>query len=265
MNTSSLDIKHLKASIEDKIQHTYLIKHIQQPIIDEEKLFILAAIINNAALSTFQKERYIITTMLVQVALDTHDLVPKANEIDETKELKLSKQLRVLAGDYYSGLYYLLLSEIEDFDLIHKLASAIKEINEYKMKLYYKEVNSFQEYIDIIKKIESLLILYVAEHVNENSLHDVTGEWLITNKLIQEKENVNRDGYSNLLDNWDNNNSNSTYSSILNTIDTFILKYTQTLEKSLLKLPIHQRALKTHINSQLKGFLYNNTSIAEEG
>ncbi|WP_133087808.1 heptaprenyl diphosphate synthase component 1 [Virgibacillus indicus] len=265
MNTSSMDIRHLKALIEDKIQHAYLEKYIQQPVIDEDKLFLLTAVLNNTELSSPQKERYILTTMLVQIALDTHDLVPKTNVSGESDEARLTKQLSVLAGDYYSGLYYLLLSEIEDFDLIHKLAAAIKEINENKMKLYYKEVNSFQEYIDILKEIESLLIIYLADYVEEYSLNNITGDWLIMNKLIREKESLEQNGYSKLLDSWFSSNFNSSNTAVSNTIDTMIQKYKVSIEKSLLKLSMQHRPLKNYIMSQLSEPVYNNASIAEEG
>src|SRR5690625_6294240 len=92
--------------------------------------------------------------------------------------------------NYFSVLYYLLLSEIEAFDMIHILASAIKEINEYKMKLYYQEIYSLQDFIHVLKKIESLLILRVAAYVNEPELNPIIEDWLITGKLIQEKRNI---------------------------------------------------------------------------
>lgn len=258
-----MEIRRLKTRIEDKIQHSYLEKYIQKPVIDEEKLIILAAIINNTSLSALQKEQYIITTMLVQIALDTHELVPKVNEPDESKESELTKQLSVLAGDYFSGLYYFLLSEIEDFDLIHTLASAIKEINEYKMKLYYNEVNTLHNYINIVGKIESLLILRVANFVNDVAIHAITEELLIINKLIQEKEKISRNGFSPLLTKWLPNNSN--YSSTLNTVDYIIKSNAIYIDQRLVKLSAHQTAFKAHINVKLKSLLFNNTSIAEEG
>lgn len=258
-----MEIRRLKTLIEDKIQHSYLEKYIQKPVIDEEKLIILAAIINNTTLSALKKEQYIITTMLVQIALDTHELVPKLNEPDESKEFELTKQLSVLAGDYFSGLYYFLLSEIEDFDLIHTLASAIKEINEYKMKLYYNEVNALHNYIDIVGKIESLLILRVANFVNDHAIQSITGEWLIINTLIKEKEKINRNGFSPLLTKWVH--TNDTYSSVLNTVDLIIKSNAIHIDQVLVKLSVHQTAFKAHVNAKLKTLMFNNTSIAEEG
>src|SRR5699024_3634853 len=91
--------------------------------------------LNNINMPVKKKEKYMITTMLVQIALDTHDLVTdKKNDTVEPLSVESTRQLTVLAGDYYSGLYYLLLAEIEDYQLIHALAIAIKEITELKLR-----------------------------------------------------------------------------------------------------------------------------------
>src|SRR5699024_12275108 len=120
---------------------------------------------DGAILSTEQKERYIITTMLVQLALDTHDKVSVDDILETRTKSQIPNQLTVLAGDYYSGLYYFLLSEIDDFELIHVLATALKEINEQQMNLYYTERLSSEEFIYIIKSIETLISTHVTDHL----------------------------------------------------------------------------------------------------
>lgn len=260
-----MEIRHLKTRIEDKIHHSYLEQYIPKPVIDEEKLIILAAIINNATLSKIHKEQYIITTMLVQTALDTHELVPASNGTDGSNENVLTKQLSVLAGDYFSGLYYLLLAEIEDFDLIHILASAIKEINENKMKLYYNDINSLDHYMQILEKIETLLIIHIADYVKDIPVTQIAGEWIMMNKLSQEKCKIKKQGFSPLLSQWINMNTSTTYETLLHKIDDMIKSNAIHIDKELLKLPVHQATFKAHASAKLKVLLYNNTSIAEEG
>lgn len=266
LHTSSLEINELKALIEDKIQHTYLERYINKPIIDEDKLFILSVIFANTSMPTSKKKQYIITTMLAQIALDTHDLVPVTNDKMEGEENRAAKQLTVLAGDYYSGLYYLLLSEIEAFDMIHILASAIKEINEYKMKLYYQEIYSFQDLIHVLKKIESLLILRVAAYINEPILNPIIEDWLISGRLIQEKIKIHNKDHSQVVAYWlqfskDNNNKLS----LLTDLDNIIKQNTNRIEAFALQLPSHYEWMKNYIQNELQKLVSDNTSIAEEG
>jgi len=203
LHTSEIDIAYFKKQIKQKMKHTYLHEFIEKPTIDEEKLFILNSMMDRAILSPEQKEQYIISTMLVQMALDTHDLVPVNNTSDTQPESQISKQLTVLAGDYYSGLYYFLLSEIDDFAMIHTLATAIKEINEYKMNLYYQDKwKTTDDIMFTIKKIETLLFSHVSAHLGLDPLDETVGEWLLINKITLEQKRAQIKKSSSLIDVW---------------------------------------------------------------
>lgn len=265
LHTSKLEIEQLKAAIIKKMKHTYLNKYIDSPVIDEEKLIILSIIINHTeSLSIQTKSQYIITTMLVQIALDTHELVPATNLDNESETMKTTRQLTVLAGDYFSGLYYFLLSEIEDIGMIHIVASAIKEINEYKMKIYYNEMHSFQEYISIVKKIESLLIVRVAEFVNQSNINDITENLIITSKLIREKRNLHNKDLSPILSHWTEYAVEVSSSYILNTVEAFIKENTGQLEEGL-TASFQISSLKICLRSMLDEFIYNGSTVAKEG
>lgn len=198
MHTSDADIAHFKKRIMQKISHSYLHRFLGEPIIDEEKLSILISIMNRTALSPEQKDKYIVTTMLVQLALDTHDFVSNKHTADS----QINKQLTVLAGDYYSGLYYFLLSEIDEYTMIRTLATAIKEINEYKMTLFYQGIKNENECIFAIKKIESLLFSHISSYLGLAPLEYPLEEWLLINKLMHEQKKLDATGTSPLLDEW---------------------------------------------------------------
>src|SRR5690625_2840314 len=194
------EIIYLKNLIENKLQHTFLDKYVQRPIIEDEKLILLNELLQQH-FPTYKKENYIVTIMLIDLALKVHDSVNDGPELPEHMPERVSKQLSVLAGDYYSGLYYLLLSEIDDFKMIHTLADAIKVINEQKMKLYYQEFSSFDEFMECVKDINSLSISYVASHINEPILSEFVSDWLLLDKLYSLKENV-ESNQSHFLENW---------------------------------------------------------------
>ncbi|WP_176330232.1 heptaprenyl diphosphate synthase component 1 [Oceanobacillus rekensis] len=266
MNTSITEIQNIRGLLEDKLQHKYLEKYIQKPKIDEEKLRILTSLVNNkVSLNPIQRERYIITAMLVQIALDTHELVPVRNEWDETKEDKLTKQLRVLAGDYYSGLYYLLLSEIEDFDFIHTLASAIRKINEYKIMLYYKEVESFEEFIVLTKKIDSMLILHVAQFIYGSTLDQVISDWLFTDRMTREIKEMQLNGEFPLYEIWQAIDETSNYSVFITKINGIIYENRVELPSLISNLPDNFMFLKKYLRNSINETEQHDPFTAEEG
>lgn len=186
---SDLSFKSIQVELEEKLQHPYLKQFIKKPVINNDKLVILYNLVEQTSSTDEEKNSYIITTMLVQIALDTHDLVSEKHDF-ESKQTTKSRQLTVLAGDYFSGLYYYILAKLEDITMIATLASAIKEINEIKMSMLYDENQSVQQWIDRIKSLESLLIVRVANHMNNHSINAFVEEWLLTRRLLREQPSV---------------------------------------------------------------------------
>ncbi|MCT2537389.1 heptaprenyl diphosphate synthase component 1 [Aquibacillus koreensis] len=261
-----LTVKEIKIELENRLKHSYLERFIQKPVIDEDKLFILFSIIKNTSYSDIQKQNYIITTMLVQIALDTHDLVTENNATNNTDLARKERQLTVLAGDYYSGLYYYLLSKIEDIPMIHTLATAIKEINELKMSIYYKEFDSVHEFMELLKKLESLLILRVSEHFDRSSANEFAGNWLLTRKLIREKDSFITKGNSpifNLL--TDGPAHKIQHKQIVNTVENYIQNYLERAEETISNLPFHFHSLKKHVNAIIYDNFGRNVTVMEEG
>ena len=152
-----------KEKLMEKLRHPYFINYIEEPFIDEEKIALLYGALKSANLHIEQIEHYVVTIMLVQIALDTHERVSnKAGE--EEIEFHKCRQLTVLAGDYYSGLYYYLLSMNRDIVLIRALAEGIKEINEHKIMLYQKAHETTDDIMKSIVTIESALLQKTCDH-----------------------------------------------------------------------------------------------------
>ncbi|TGB04528.1 heptaprenyl diphosphate synthase component 1 [Halobacillus salinus] len=263
LNSTDNQIKQLKEKIVSKIRHPFLVKFIQEPVIDEDKLVLLSSIMDHTRLTAVKKEQYIVTTMLVQIALDTHDLVTLTDEEDDRETVR-NRQLTVLAGDYYSGLYYYLLSELDDIPMIHTLAGAIKEINELKMELYYKDVESFQEFLNGLKKVESLLIQRVASYVQKSAINDMAGDWLLAKKLMVEKRSYLEGKFSPLIDVLMNRQGAHGSGQVINNIERMLQNHLIRLETSVSQLPIHFNWLKSYMHSSIH-HQFNQTQIAEEG
>jgi len=153
----------IKEKLMEKLRHPYFINYIEEPFIDEEKIALLYGALKSANLHIEQIEHYVVTIMLVQIALDTHERVSnKAGE--EEIEFHKCRQLTVLAGDYYSGLYYYLLSMNRDIVLIRALAEGIKEINEHKIMLYQKAHETTDDIMKSVVAIESALLQKTCDH-----------------------------------------------------------------------------------------------------
>jgi heptaprenyl diphosphate synthase len=195
------DIRQLKRLIETKAQHPYLLKYIQKPSLDEEKLILLWGLFNDLDVLSEKRNQYIISTMLVQIALDTHEIVSNSGEGTELPEVLKNRQLQVLAGDYYSGLYYQVLASVGNVDMIRILSSAIKKINDNKIILYQQgSINDVPTLLMTIKAIEASLIHKLADYYNEPAWIEVAEDLLLLKRLHAEKSSYMESGQSIVFD-----------------------------------------------------------------
>ncbi|GAB6255991.1 MULTISPECIES: heptaprenyl diphosphate synthase component 1 [Peribacillus] len=195
------DIRQLKRLIETKAQHPYLLKYIQKPSLDEDKLILLWGLFNDLDVLSEKRNQYIISTMLVQIALDTHEIVSNSGEGTELPEVLKNRQLQVLAGDYYSGLYYQVLASVGNVDMIRILSSAIKKINDNKIILYQQgSINDVPTLLMTIKAIEASLIHKLADYYNEPTWIEVAEDLLLLKRLHAEKSSYMESGQSIVFD-----------------------------------------------------------------
>lgn len=191
-------LSEVKGRIEQKVLHPYLIKFIKTPYIDEDKLLLLITIMDQLELSDKQKENYALATMLIQIALDTHEQISneKINGIPQIT----SRQLTVLAGDYYSGLYYKLLADSEDIFMINVLAGGIKEVNEHKISVFQQEFDGIEKLMASIKIIESSLITKIIDYFHVNVWYEIVSNLLLVKRLLSEKNRYSQTGCSQLFE-----------------------------------------------------------------
>ncbi|MDC2865935.1 heptaprenyl diphosphate synthase component 1 [Bacillus sp. BP-3] len=173
----------IKEQLYKKLRHPYFIKYIEEPVVDEKKIAFLYSILKSANLHKEQIEHYAVTIMLVQIALDTHE---KVSNKEETDEFHKRRQLTVLAGDYYSGLYYYLLSMNHDITLIRALADGIKEINEQKIMLYQQTYETIEEMLKSIGMIESALLQKTCDHFQVQHVKSAITNMLAIDRLQTE-------------------------------------------------------------------------------
>ncbi|MBU7315887.1 heptaprenyl diphosphate synthase component 1 [Paenibacillus oleatilyticus] len=150
-------------------EHDMIQKHTDLPLFPEFRTRLLYAFLNKHSTLAGYSELYTLVTSLVQLGLDTHDMVSVTNDAKEQKSAR-SRQLKVLAGDYFSSRFYYLLSHSGHIDLIGILSAAICEANRLKMNLYLKMKQlklTADEYIGQLVEVKTQLFLSFANLLEE--------------------------------------------------------------------------------------------------
>lgn len=194
------DINELRQVIETKAFHPFLQKYIEKPLVDEDKLLLLWGLFNEVEISTDERNHYMLSTMLVQMALDTHEQVSTTKVEIECSGVLKSQQLTVLAGDYYSGLYYQVLAEVGNIDMICALSSAVKKMNDHKILLYQCSLTNLTAFINSVKAVEASLLHKLAEYYQKPVWMNASENILLLKRLYHEKKQYMSTGQSILFE-----------------------------------------------------------------
>ncbi|WNB93719.1 heptaprenyl diphosphate synthase component 1 [Bacillus sp. NEB1478] len=160
MNTME-HIQRLKQHTLLLMQHSYVSEYIPLPALNEAKVFITYCLLQELEMEEAVETEIFSSILMIQSALDRHEEILNQEVISNKKK----RQLVVLSGDYFSSLYYLLLSRCENLQLISYLSQAVQKINEHKTMLHNQnsKQHSGLEFIEIVGQIESLLYTKAAE------------------------------------------------------------------------------------------------------
>jgi heptaprenyl diphosphate synthase len=165
---------------------------------------LLYAYLHKSSLFAEQSELYALVVSLAQMGLDTHELVSETNEQKEKKEVR-ARQLRVLAGDYFSSRFYQLLAQAGQVELTRQVAAAICEVNRLKMNLYTKMRQwkvTADEYFQYSVNIKTQLYMAFSKMIDgtgpnrwTDMLHSCTSCEIILDELRQVEEHGFRSGW----------------------------------------------------------------------
>lgn len=139
-------------------------EHTEIPEFPDIRARLLLAFLNEAAdteQETSRGQLFSLVTGLVQMALDTHDLIDTSSLHQEEDKMR-SRQLNVLAGDYFSSRFYELLAKAGEIEMVSRLSEAICENNRLKMNLYQqvqKMPLTSEQYIEAIIQLKMQLFL----------------------------------------------------------------------------------------------------------
>ncbi|MFD0680925.1 MULTISPECIES: heptaprenyl diphosphate synthase component 1 [unclassified Paenibacillus] len=157
------------------IEYDMIQTHTELPQFPEFRTKLLYVFLSKHSTMSSYSELFSLVTALVQVGLDTHDMVSVTNQVKEMKAAR-SRQLKILAGDYFSSRFYYLLSHAGHIDLIRIISHAICEANRMKINMYQlmKQLKlSADEYVKRTVEIRTQLYLAFAGYMEES----VNGAW----------------------------------------------------------------------------------------
>jgi heptaprenyl diphosphate synthase len=163
----------------------FLAKVIGAPDINPLRVSALMLAFTDQERTTPHVQMQMTAAILIQLALDTHDRIAPL-----TTEITQKHQLIVLAGDYFSGMYYRTLAEAGCIDYVGVLAKAVKRVNEMKTALHRKECTSLADVFQTVRVIESDIIRAVyLENEADAHLIEAVSSLLTAERLLNEKEN----------------------------------------------------------------------------
>ncbi|ASR47081.1 heptaprenyl diphosphate synthase component 1 [Paenibacillus kribbensis] len=120
------------------VEYDMIQQHTEMPAFPDSRTRLLFVFLNRnmQELHASEDELYALVTSLLQMGLDTHDMIDTLSGIRSPEEMR-SRQLKVLAGDYFSSRFYQLLALAGRIATISKLSDAVCEVNAGKMSLYW--------------------------------------------------------------------------------------------------------------------------------
>lgn len=161
---------HFQQQAKPYIEHDMIQKYTSLPEFPHFRTRLLYTFLHNGSKqSAKQSDLFSLVASLLQLGLDTHDDVENKDCPEDQRHTR-SKQLKILAGDYFSGRFYQLLSQADQIDLIRKLSLAICEVNRVKLNLYMnmKELKlTAEDYLQQMVQIKSELFLSFTHLMHE--------------------------------------------------------------------------------------------------
>lgn len=149
-------------------------RHTELPPFSDGRGHLLYIFLNHGTPEGAQNgELYTLVTGLVQLGLDTHESIDVSSDIPGGDPMR-SRQLKVLAGDYFSSWFYHLLAKREQIEMVGILSTAIADFNVMKASLYGKMKGmllSAEQYLRHTVQLNMRLFLSFTPMIEEPLVH----------------------------------------------------------------------------------------------
>ncbi|ETT44105.1 MULTISPECIES: heptaprenyl diphosphate synthase component 1 [unclassified Paenibacillus] len=150
-------------------------RHTELPPFSDGRGHLLYIFLGRGRGADFQQaELFTLVTGLVQLGLDTHESIDRNHE-EPGGDIMRTRQLKVLAGDYFSSWFYHLLAKQGQIEMVGTLSAAIADFNVMKANLYGKMSGTLvpaEQYLKHTVQLNMRLFLSFTPLIEE-SLRDV--------------------------------------------------------------------------------------------
>lgn len=195
LNHHENDLVHMvTTSFYKAVDHPYLKLFIGKPEVSVSYISSLLFLFRETDHLEEEIHDAVLTTLLVQTALDTHERINRHGLGSD--RIRTERQLTVLAGDYYSALYYFILSRCKNSKLLHSLSLGIQNVNEAKMNIYHNESSRTEpDYEDLLTAYTGIAdALAKSYNLHERSV--TVKDFLLLTALFDEKKRYSQNQIS---------------------------------------------------------------------
>lgn len=196
---------HISQLAKRYVEHDMIQAHTELPAFPNARVELMFAFLNRSKPTAEHSELFALVTSLVQIGLDTHDTIELAAEQHNDRNLR-SRQLKVLAGDYFSSRFYNLLAQQAQIDAVRTLSQAVCDINRLKMTMVDKMKHwamTAEEYLRASVTLKKLLFQSFNAQMNQEDI-PIWEELLdsMTELEVLEREQERADQFARFEGSW---------------------------------------------------------------
>lgn len=190
-------LKEVEQLVHEQAVYQYLEENNEGGQMDKDQMLFLHEAISGSDLTDVSAYRVVSATLYMILAHDTHE---KIDEPDDVVQMTRKEQeLTVLAGDFYSALYYRTLAELEMIPLLRALQSGVQETNTAKTNIYQLHVATDEEYLTQLALTNAAIFSKFAKYfMKEQTFISLGCQFFLLKRLQMELNLYKETGVSRL-------------------------------------------------------------------
>lgn len=196
---------HISQLAKQYVEHDMIQAYAELPTFPHVRIELMFVFLNRSELTAEHSELLALVTSLVQVGLDTHDTIEWAARQPDDRNLRL-RQLKVLAGDYFSSRFYNLLAQAGQMDSIRSLSQAVCNMNRLKMTMVEEmkhRTMTAERYLRVSVSLKKMLFQSFNHRMSREEV--CTWEQLldsVTKLEVMEREQQRVEQYESFEESW---------------------------------------------------------------